>query len=101
MEVHDFLLGDDMDLTIVDGDFEWGESTEEHQRDILLATKGSFRQFPAMGAAIREQLYNDASYDDLRRTIQMEMERDGMTVERLQIDPQGQLKLKARYHDRT
>ena len=98
MEVHDFLLGDDEDLTIVDGDFEFGESTEEHQRDILLATKGSIRQFPAMGVGIRQELLNDASHDDLRRTIQMELERDGMGVERLRVDEDGFVEIQAKYH---
>lgn len=100
MEVHDFLLGDDLDLTIVDGDFEWGESTQEHQRDILLATKGSFRQAPELGVGITQELLNDASYDDLRRTIQKEMEGDGMSVKRLRVKEDGTVDLTATYGNR-
>lgn len=97
MEVHDFLLGDDMDLTIVDGDFEWGESTQEHQRDILLATKGSFRQVPDVGVGVVQELLNDASYDEIRRTIQQELEKDGMAVKRLKSTEQGQFEIIAPY----
>lgn len=100
MEVHDFLLGDDLDLTIVNGDFEWGESTLEHQRDILLATKGSIRQEPELGAGIVQQLLDDASYDDLRRSIQKEMEADGMSVKRLRVQADGTVDLVAEYGKR-
>lgn len=97
MEVHDFLLGDDMDLTIVDGDFECGESTQEHQRDLLLATKGSIRQAPDVGVGVVQELLNDAGYEDLRRTIQGELEKDGMSVQRLRANNQGQFEIIAPY----
>lgn len=97
MEVHDFLVGDDMDLSIVDGDFEWGESTQEHQRDILLATKGSFRQVPDVGVGVVQELLNDASYEDIRRTMQGEMEKDGMAVRRLKSVHQGEFEIIAPY----
>lgn len=97
MEVHDFLLGDDLDLTIVDGDFEFGESTEEHQRDILLATKGIFRQSPELGVGITQELLNDSSNDDLLRLIQKEIEADGMGVQRLRVKEDGTIDLAATY----
>lgn len=97
MEVHDFLLGDDLDLSIKDGDFEFGESTEEHQRDILLATKGSIRQHPGLGVGIIQELLNDASADDLRRIIQAELESDGMSVKRLRVNEDGTVELNASY----
>ncbi|MBS1944773.1 MAG: hypothetical protein JST98_06115 [Bacteroidetes bacterium] len=97
MEVHDFILGDDLDLTIVDGDFERGESTLEHQRDILLATKGSFRQVPDVGVGVVQELLNDAGYEELRRTIQGELEKDGMAVQRLRANEQGEFELVAPY----
>lgn len=97
MEVHDFLLGDDMDLSIRDGDFDFGESTLEHQRDILLATKGSFRQVPLVGVGITTELLNDMDGDEFRRLVQQQMEQDGMKVARLVTTAPGEFELNTRY----
>lgn len=97
MEVHDFILGDDMDLSIVDGDLDFGESTLEHQRDILLAQKGSFRQVPLVGVGITTELLNDQNEDEFRRTVQEQMELDGMKVARLVVTAPGSFDLNTRY----
>lgn len=86
-----------MDLTIVDGDFDWGESTLEHQRDILLAHKGSFRQEPLVGVGITTELLNDASEDEFRRAVQDQMELDGMKVSRFVVTAPGEFELNTRY----
>lgn len=97
MEVHDWLLGEDLDLAIQDGDFVYGESTEEHQRDLLLATKGSFRQSPTIGVGVSQMLLDNASNESLTRLIQQEMERDGMTVDHLTVTSLGTVEMTATY----
>lgn len=84
MEVHDFLFVDG-DLGIAQGDLAWGESTEQHQHDLLLATKGSIRQHPLAGVGIIRELLNSVSSADMELTIQREFEDDGMLVEGLRI----------------
>lgn len=85
MEVRDFLFGDDGDLAIVHGDLAYGESTLQHQRDLLVANKGSFRQDPLIGVGINEMLLDNTTADELRTVIQRELERDGMVLSRLRV----------------
>lgn len=80
MEVFDFITGDDGDILFKDGDLAIGESTEHHQRDLLLAMPGDFRQHPTVGVGIRMELNNSITQDELRIALQREMERDGMVV---------------------
>jgi hypothetical protein len=86
MEVFDFLFDEDGDLAFEGGDIKYGESTLQHQRDLLLAEKGSIRQFPLVGVGIRTQLLNTATADEIRVAIQRELENDGMVVEKLLVD---------------
>lgn len=97
MVVRDFLLGDDLDLAIEGGDIAFGPSAEQHQRDILLAMKGAIRMAPTIGVGVRQMLLDNASADSLRRTIQQEMERDGMTIDHLSIAALGVVNLSASY----
>lgn len=86
MEVFDFIVGDDGDLFIKNGDLAFGESTEQHQRDLVLAMPGEFRQSPLIGCGIRTELLNSIAPDELRIAIQREFERDGMQVVRLAVN---------------
>lgn len=97
MEVFDFIVGDDGDLVFKNGDIELGESTLLHQRDLLLAYPGEFRQYPIIGAAIRQELNNNIGADELRQRIQREMERDGMRVGKLDVDETGNIDIEAEY----
>lgn len=99
MEVFDFILNDSGDLQFRLGDLMVDESTQQHQRDLLLAVPGDIRQFPLIGAGIRMELLNNITPDELRIAIQREMERDGMEVTRLRIDTAGNMELEAHYAD--
>lgn len=48
----DYLLDDDGDLLIQDGDFVVGTSDNQHIRDILVSFQGEWKQFPLIGAGI-------------------------------------------------
>lgn len=85
MEVHDFLFGEDGDLAFFAGDLLFGESTQQHQRDILIADKGDVRPAPLLGVGIRRSLNDAIGAEELRAIIQREMERDGMRVRRLHL----------------
>lgn len=96
----DFLFDSNGDLYFRDGDFVAGESTLQHQHDILLAEKGDFTQSPLLGVGIMRELNNSVGEEDLRLLIQREMEGDGMRVHRLRIDgllTTGTIDLEATY----
>ena len=85
MEVFDFIVDSNGDLFIQDGDLAFGESTLHHQRDLLIAQKGDFKQWPLIGVGINLELLNTVGPDELRVNIQREMEQDGMRIKQLRI----------------
>lgn len=99
MEVFDFILDDNGDLLMQGGDLLVAESTLQHQRDLLLASKGDFRQFPLIGVGVERELLNDIGPTDLRVMIQREFERDGMLISRLFITGELQVDVQASYRD--
>lgn len=99
MEVFDFILDDTGDLVMASGDLVVDESTLGHQRDLLLANKGDFRQFPLIGVGVERELLNDIGPSDLRVMIQREFERDGMLIDRLRVTGELEVDIVARYRD--
>jgi hypothetical protein len=91
----DYLYGDDFDLVIENGDFKKGESTKQHQQDLLIAHKGEFRLSPLVGAGISDSL-NDNGFGENLQEVQRQFEMDGMTIEQIRVDGQ-ELEVKAEY----
>lgn len=81
MKVYDVLVGDDLDLEFVQGDFSIDESTAQHVNHILLATKGDYRAHPLLGADITRLVSEDKSPNLVQQDVQEELERDGMRVQ--------------------
>lgn len=73
---------------IRNGDFAWGDSTQQHQRSLLMAHQGEYKQSPLVGLGLRNYL-DDESPDDLMREIRKQFVQDGMTVNSLQITASG------------
>jgi hypothetical protein len=97
MKVFDLLTDEDDDLLIRGGDFEIGESTEQHQRHIIQASKGHYRRTPYVGAGIDETLSDDAPGAVVLAEIQEQLELDGQNITTLQLDTNGNLKLVGYY----
>lgn len=98
--VRDFLFDANGDLWFDAGDIVVGESTLQHVRDILVAEKGDFTQFPLIGAGIFREVLNSEGEAGIRLIIQREMERDGLRVHRLRIEgglEPGAIDLEASY----
>lgn len=95
---NDFLLGADDDLQIKYGDFVLGDATEQHQKHLLLANKGEFRQSPVVGVGLENYL-NDDAIDDLASVIKAQFELDGMDVEKVNVFDNGLTEIKAKYKD--
>lgn len=97
MEVVDYLLDENFDLRIANGDFVKGDATLQHQKKLLLAEKGSYKQSPTIGVAIRNEILNDAEPDELESNIQSEFEKDGMTISKLELHSFEDIQIEASY----
>lgn len=99
MKVFDLLTDEDDDMMVRGGDFEIGESTEQHQKHILQTEKGEWRRTPYVGVGIRTLLLDDAPGGVMVAEIQEQMELDGMNVTALSLAKDGTLNLQAYYKD--
>lgn len=98
MEVFDIKTNNnDFDLEIRNGDFVTGESTQQHQRDLLLAQKGEYRQSPTIGVGIVDYLLGNETEDEFRRNVTKEFEADGMQVRKITVENFAEIKINASY----
>lgn len=99
MEVKDILVDEDFDLIIKDGDFVVGESTQQHQRFLLLLNKGESKQSPTIGVGLRNFILDDGDGDELESIITSEFENDGMKITKLNAVSTEQFEVIANYRD--
>jgi len=71
------LVSDDLDMQ--QGDFTNVESTYEHQRQLLINGKGTFKQNPTVCVGLLEYL-DDEDYNGAMTEIRAQFNNDGMTV---------------------
>jgi len=91
----DIAIDEDFDLKLQNGDFAVQESTGQHQQALLLAEKGSYKQYPTVGVGIATYLKDDNS-SDLLREIRIQFSKDGMDVNSLSFNG-GKLQIDATY----
>lgn len=94
----DLLLDSDFDLLIQDGDLVAGDATRQHQALLLLTEKGENREFPTRGVGLQSWMNDDVSFQDVKREIKREFERDGMKVEQVSASGSG-LQVEGRYNE--
>jgi hypothetical protein len=92
----DFICDDKGEMMIKNGHFVVGESTAQHQKFLLLAQKGDYRQYPSVGVGINNFI-NDDDLADVGFIIQKEYELDGMKVKKLEVFSDGSVKVNAPY----
>lgn len=93
----DYLVDDNFDLIIENGDFKKGDATLKHQHLLLLAEPGSFTQSPTIGVGIRSFLLDEADPDDMQKAIQREFEQDGMKISKMKINSLSDIQINAEY----
>ncbi|QKX04878.1 oxidase [Aquimarina sp. TRL1] len=91
----DFLLDQNDDLLIKNGDFVTGDSTDKHQEHILIAHKGEFKEFPAIGVGISDYLLEDNLKDAIKE-IKRQFEYEGIKINKIEV-ANGEINIDASY----
>ena len=75
------LLGSDQDLLIENGSIVVGNSDDQNVSAIVSASKGEFKEFPALGVGIVTKLKKqNASLESLKREITVNLAADRYKV---------------------
>lgn len=93
----DILHTEEGDIDLIQEDIRYDESTDQHQKDILIADKGHYKENPAGGVGAMGYL-QDTQPENLLRAIYKEFTRDGMKVESVRVENK-QIKVIAKYED--
>lgn len=93
----DYLMDDNFDLMIKNGDFAKGDATLKHQKMLLLSQKGNYKQSPTIGVASRDFINDDADADDYQAAIQEEFENDGMRINKIILNSFTDIEIEASY----
>lgn len=80
--ITDIKQTDTGDVDLSAGDISYTESTRQHQKDLLLADKGFYKETPEAGVGALNYI-NDSEPENLYRSIRKEFTRDGMKVIRV------------------
>lgn len=92
--MNDILTDENDDLSARNGDFIVGKSNVQHQRHLIIADKGQYKQNPTIGVGAQGYL-DDEDFQDLVRAIQKEITADGQQVKKLKIDANGKIIIEA------
>lgn len=96
MKPSDFLLDDDFDVMCLNGDIPIGDATHQHQAVLLKSMPGSFKQAPAACIGLEQYLLDEDKAAMLRQ-IRMQFTSDGMFVNSLTADNEGNILIEAKY----
>lgn len=91
------------DIDISSGDFTLAnpyDTTEGHKCDILMASQGDFKASPLTGVGIVDYI-NGENNGLMLRDISLQMQRDGIKVERIEIDNDGQILIDGQYESKS
>lgn len=80
----DFKQTDDGDIDLSSGDLELVEPTAQHQRDMLIAAQGWYRENPEIGVDSINFLM-DSTPDEYLRSIRKQSEKDGFRVDNIYV----------------
>jgi hypothetical protein len=95
----DIKQTDDGDLDLTSGDIEWVEPTGQHQRDILVAAPGDYKENPPMGVDSVRYILDVDPAEYLRR-IRKQLSADGQKVRALSYNEHtGKTDIDAEYEN--
>jgi hypothetical protein len=87
---------DTADVDCKNGDFVVGESTFQHQQDLLSATEGEYKFDPLVGVGLAEFL-DDEDPAEMMKKIRQQFSLDGMSIKTAKINKSGKLEIEANY----
>jgi len=96
----DILMGADGDVSIINGDFNVGNSDEQHIEDILTARKGEYKNAPITGVDLFSFLNAPVTLvtrQKMEKEIAMQMKLDNASNISVDTSAQGDLKVVADY----
>ncbi len=94
----DFSADNTDDLQIKNGDFVVGHSNEQHQKHILLANKGEYKEFPEVGVGIAQMIADDR-YTEILIETKKQLEYDGMEIDDISLDEYGKMLIEGIYKE--
>ncbi len=93
---YDFILEDSSELKIKNGDLLIDESTGQHQGILILAEKGTIRQYGDAGVGAMGYLLSNESRE-LLREVSRQCLLDGMKVKAVKPGTSGEILIDADY----
>lgn len=91
----DILLDVSYSPFIVNGDFSISDSTEQHQKLLILSAKGDFKLNPTACVDVTRHLDDDDF--NLLQDVSAEFTNDGMKVKSVGYEADGSLAINANY----
>lgn len=83
------------DFVIEDGDFAIADSDDLHIKDILRSFQGEWKENPNCGVGLFKYLNSSGSKQQMKNEIAEQLTIDGYTINRLEVNTQGQINLDA------
>ncbi len=96
--MQDLLTDTTEDIHIENGDFVIGFSNNQHQKHILLANKGEYKQHPEVGAGIVQMIADDR-YTEILIETKKQLEYDGMKIQNVAFTEKGKLNIDGIYKE--
>lgn len=94
----DFILNES-GLQVYNGDLLTGDSTLQHQEHLLLSGKGVVKNHPTVGVGLIAYLNDDLKAFELESEIAIEFEKDGMRVNKVNVESAEDAEIDAYYED--
>jgi hypothetical protein len=85
------------DLAVMAGDLVMEESTLQHMRQLLLNNKGDYKADPTICVGAARYLNDDNGYPALIREITTQYALDGINVQRVELNREGEIVSNAEY----
>lgn len=94
--MNDILKDTDGDLLISNNDIVVGYSDQQHREDLLMVEKGAIKQFPGVGVGVFKFLESEDGAG-LLKEISLQFSADGMDVQNVGLDNNGNITVIAPY----
>lgn len=92
---NDFLLDDNGDIRIENGDFVFGDPTQDEVRDIITDYAGHWRFAPYIGVGLHRYQNSTGKETEVERLIGLHLKLDGYEIKRLKVHPGLRTEIKA------